>query len=110
MISEAVCHIMLRITTEINGSKHVPGTASSNSKARISVNSRAFILRERDRDNLNWSDNYDGFEKNLETYSTSENRNPIHARGPPRNVSIFPQTPGMLLAVSGIESHRSGLS
>jgi len=39
----------------------------------------------------------------------SENRYPIHARGPPRNVSRLPQMPGMVLTASGTDSHRSGL-
>lgn len=44
-----------------------------------------------------------------DTDSTSENRYPIQARGPPRNVSMLPQMPGILVAASGIDAHRSGL-
>jgi len=44
-----------------------------------------------------------------ETYSTRENRYPIHACGPPRNVSMLPHTPGMALAASWDDSQRSGL-
>ena len=43
------------------------------------------------------------------TYSTSENRKPIQARGPPMNVNIFAQTPGTEEAAFGIFSQRSGL-
>ena len=43
------------------------------------------------------------------THSTSENRKPIHARGPPMNVIRFAQTPGTEEAILGIFSQRSGL-
>ena len=43
------------------------------------------------------------------THSTSENRKPIQARGPPMNVKMFDQTPGTEVAVFGISSQRSGL-
>jgi hypothetical protein len=33
----------------------------------------------------------------------------MHARGPPRNVRTFPQTPGILPAAWGTELHRIGL-
>ena len=33
----------------------------------------------------------------------------MHARGPPRNVSILPQTPGIEVAASGTDDQRSGL-
>lgn len=42
-------------------------------------------------------------------HSRSENLYPIHARGPPMNVSMLPQTPGIVVAASGTEAHRSGL-
>jgi len=45
-----------------------------------------------------------------EAYSTRENRYPMHACGPPRNVSMLPHTPGMALAASLDDSQRSGLS
>ena len=45
-----------------------------------------------------------------EAYSTRENRYPMHACGPPRNVSMLPHTPGMVLAASLDDSQRSGLS
>ncbi len=38
-----------------------------------------------------------------------ENRYPMHALEPPRNVSMLPHTPGTVLAVSGIDAQRSGL-
>ena len=47
-------------------------------------------------------------EKN-KTHSTSENRKPIQARGPPMNVNWFAQTPGTEEAAFGIFSQRSGL-
>ena len=33
----------------------------------------------------------------------------MQARGPPKKVSILPQTPGIVLEASGMDSHRSGL-
>ena len=44
------------------------------------------------------------------THSTSENRKPIQARGPPMNVNRFAQTPGTEEARFGIFSQRSGLN
>ena len=43
------------------------------------------------------------------THSTSENRNPIQARGPPMNDKMFDQTPGTEVAAFGIFAQRSGL-
>ena len=43
------------------------------------------------------------------TYSTSENRKPIQARGPPMNVIKFAQTPGTEDAAFGTFAQRSGL-
>jgi hypothetical protein len=43
------------------------------------------------------------------THSTSENRKPIQARGPPMNDKMFAQTPGTEEAPCGIFSQRSGL-
>ena len=43
------------------------------------------------------------------THSTSENRKPIQARGPPMNDRMFDQTPGTADALFGIFSQRSGL-
>jgi hypothetical protein len=43
------------------------------------------------------------------THSTSENRKPIQARGPPMNVNMFAQTPGTEETAFGIFSQRSGL-
>ena len=43
------------------------------------------------------------------THSTSENRKPIQARGPPMNVKMFAQTPGTEEAAFGIFAQRSGL-
>ena len=43
------------------------------------------------------------------THSTSENRKPIQARGPPMNVNWFAQTPGTEEAAFGIFAQRSGL-
>ena len=43
------------------------------------------------------------------THSTSENRNPIQARGPPINDKMFDQTPGTEVAAFGIFVQRSGL-
>ena len=43
------------------------------------------------------------------THSTSENRKPMQARGPPMNVNRFAQTPGTEEARFGIFSQRSGL-
>lgn len=43
------------------------------------------------------------------TYSTIEKRYPMQACGPPKKVSILPQTPGIDDTVSGIFSQRSGL-
>jgi hypothetical protein len=42
-------------------------------------------------------------------HSMIENRYPMHERGPPRKLSILPQTPGILDAASGTASQRSGL-
>ena len=39
----------------------------------------------------------------------TENRHPMHARGPPRKVIMLLQTPGMVRTDSGRLSHRSGL-
>ena len=47
-------------------------------------------------------------EKNR-THSTSENRKPIQARGPPINDITFAQTPGTEEAAFGIFVQRSGL-
>ena len=44
-----------------------------------------------------------------ETHSISENLKPIQARGPPRNVKMFAQTPGIEEAAFGISAQRSGL-
>ena len=33
----------------------------------------------------------------------------MHARGPPKKVSMLPHTPGIEPAASGIDSHLSGL-
>ena len=80
------------------------GTASSNSNALTSVNMSAFNLQI-----TSYSSIY--FVKlEREAYSTRENRYPMHACGPPRNVSMLPHTPGMVLAVSLDDSQRSGLS
>ena len=43
------------------------------------------------------------------TYSTSENRKPIQARGPPMNVKMFDQSPGTEEAAFGTFAQRSGL-
>ena len=43
------------------------------------------------------------------THSTSENRKPIQARGPPMNVNRFAQTPGTEVTAFGIFAQRSGL-
>jgi hypothetical protein len=43
------------------------------------------------------------------SYSTSANRKPIQARGPPMNVKMFDQTPGIEEAEFGISAQRSGL-
>jgi len=80
------------------------GTASSNSNARTTVNKSAFILQIPSH-----SSAYFGI-LGRETYSTRENRYPIHACGPPRNDSMLPHTPGMALAASLDDSQRSGLS
>jgi|GEM_PF-6362418 len=80
------------------------GTASSNSNARKTVNKSAFILYI-----TSHSSAYFGI-LGRETYSTRENRYPIHACGPPRNDSMLPHTPGMALAASLDDSQRSGLS
>ena len=45
----------------------------------------------------------------IKTHSTSENRKPIQARGPPMNVNKFAQTPGIEEAAFGIFAQRSGL-
>lgn len=44
------------------------------------------------------------------TYSTSENRNPMQLRGPPRNVIMWPQTPGIVFDTGVADSQRSGLA
>ena len=49
----------------------------------------------------------DGYEK--KTHSTSENRKPMQARGPPMNVNTLDQTPGTEVAALGIFAQRSGL-
>ena len=51
----------------------------------------------------------DMIRKKNKTHSTSENRKPIQARGPPMNVNRFPQTPGIEETAFGILSQRSGL-
>ena len=85
-----------------------PGeTARSISKARMSVKSRALILIHSRRILEHNADEYD-LTKN-KTHSTSENRKPIQARGPPMNVSWFAQTPGTEETALGIFAHRSGL-
>ena len=43
------------------------------------------------------------------THSTSENRKPIQARGPPLNVIKFAQIPWIDAAASGMFAQRSGL-
>ena len=50
-----------------------------------------------------------GGKKKNKTHSTSENRKPIQARGPPMNVNTLDQTPGIEEAAFGIFAQRSGL-
>ena len=82
-------------------------TARSNSKARMSVNSRALILKIFKQPMFD--DKSEGKKKKRPTHSTSENRKPIQARGPPMNVIMFAQTPGIDAAAFGIFVQRSGL-
>lgn len=79
------------------------GTASSNSKARTSVKTSAFILRD-------WVSHRNRDANEKRTDSTREKRYPMHDRGPPRKLIRFPHTPGTLCAASGTFSHRSGLN
>jgi hypothetical protein len=88
-------------------------TARSISKARMSVKSSALVLIHRHQQrrfkkkmNMLMIINR---EENLGTHSTSENRKPIQARGPPMNVNWLAQTPGTEETASGIFSQRSGL-
>ena len=81
--------------------------ARSISKARISVNSSALVLIHRQIRLLEHA--VDGYEEKKKTDSTSENRKPIQARGPPMNVIRFAQTPGTEEATFEIFSQRSGL-
>lgn len=79
------------------------GTASSNSNARTSVNNSAFILQRKNYVRLRRRS------RKGATDSTSENRYPMHERGPPKNVIMLPHTPGSAAAASGVFSQRSGL-
>ena len=87
-------------------------TARSISKARMSVKRRALVLIHRQRtfkkilENTMPMDMTSGINK---THSTSENRKPIQARGPPINDNTFAQTPGTEEAAFGIFAQRSGL-
>ena len=77
------------------------GTASSNSNARTSVYTSAFILRGAHQ--LTRTSRLGA------THSTMEKRYPMHARGPPRKLSRCAHTPGIPTTASGIFSQRSGL-
>ena len=79
------------------------GTASSNSNARTKVKSSAFSLSQSKISIINRE------QVTKKLYSTRAKRYPIQERGPPRNVSILPQTPPIEDASSGGDSHRSGL-
>jgi hypothetical protein len=83
--------------------KSLGETARSISNARMSMKSSALILQRK----IYLEHNVDGYDQN--THSTSENRKPIQARGPPMNVKMFAQTPGTEEAAFGIFSQRSGL-
>jgi hypothetical protein len=72
----------------------------------MSVKSSALILIQ-SRQKKILEHNPDGYHQR--THSTSENRKPIQARGPPLNVNMFAQTPGTEDTAFGIFSHRSGL-
>ena len=88
-------------------------TARSISKARMIVKSRTLVLivhsqREFKKNiRITNANRYDQGEK--KTHSTSENRKPIQALGPPMNVNRFAQTPGTEEAAFGISAQRSGL-
>ena len=86
------------------------GTARSISKARMRVNSIALILiiPAKETGSRIWESNVEP-EKDIKTHSTSANRKPIQARGPPMNVIKFAQAPGTDAAASGIFAQRSGL-
>jgi hypothetical protein len=84
------------------------GTARSNSKALINVNSKAFVLQS-PVSAIALHQELFVTNMNPETYSTSEKRYPMQALGPPLKVIMFPQMPGMLETASGIFCHLSGL-
>ena len=79
------------------------GIASSNLNAQTSINKSAFNLQI-----TSYSLTYFVVQER-ETYSTRENQYPIHAYGPPRNVSILPHTPGIVLSALLDNSQHSGL-
>ena len=93
--------------------KSLGETARSSSKARMSVKSSALVLyigKGDSRKILEHDvDAYEQKKKKCKTHSTSENRKPIQARGPPLNDNKFAQTPGTAETAFGIFTQRSGL-